>query len=154
MPRRDGKFFRRREAIKQVRRVLPASEGPTCRVLVKRRLTGGIIVLGGDYGRYGYPRIYALLGHASWQVSVSAVERIWRQEGLTTSSRIRPDYGPEFIKHAAREWLGWPEATVPTNFGSCHNFAESALMSVRRSTRLRAKPIPSGPAMYRASQTG
>ena len=46
------------------------------------RLTADIIALAKDYGRYGYRRIHALLGHAGWQVSLSVVERIWRREGL------------------------------------------------------------------------
>jgi len=68
---------RRREAIEQVRRVLPVSERRTCRVLGQhrstqrhrakddadeQRLTADIIALAKDYGRYGYRRIHALLG--------------------------------------------------------------------------------------------
>ncbi|WP_373280354.1 IS3 family transposase [Novosphingobium naphthalenivorans] len=93
---------RRREAIEQVRRVLPVSERRTCRVLVQHRstqrhrpkddaderhLTADIIALARDYGRYGYRRIHALLGHAGWQVSLSVVERIWRREGLKVPKR-------------------------------------------------------------------
>ena len=93
---------RRREAIEQVRRVLPVSERRTCRVLVQhrstqrhrpkddadeQRLTADIIALAKDYGRYGYRRIHALLGHAGWQVSLSVVERIWRREGLKVPKR-------------------------------------------------------------------
>ena len=36
----------------------------------ERRLTADIIALVKDYGRYGYRRIHALLGHAGWQVSL------------------------------------------------------------------------------------
>ena len=93
---------RHREAIEQVRRVLPVSEQQTCRVLVQhrstqrhrpkddadeQRLTADIIALVKDYGRYGYRRIHALLGHAGWQVSLSVVERIWRREGLKVPKR-------------------------------------------------------------------
>ncbi|WP_405053715.1 IS3 family transposase [Sphingobium sp. SJ10-10] len=93
---------RRREAIEQVRRVLPVSERRTCRVLVQhrstqrhrpkddgdeQRLTADIVALAKDYGRYGYRRIHALLGHAGWQVSLSVVERIWRREGLKVPKR-------------------------------------------------------------------
>lgn len=93
---------RRREAIEQVRRALPVSERRTCRVLGQhrstqrhpprddadeRRLTADIIALAKDYGRYGYRRIHALLGHAGWQVSLSVVERIWRREGLKVPKR-------------------------------------------------------------------
>ena len=93
---------RRREAIEQVRRILPVSERRTCRVLVQhrstqrhrpkedgdeQRLTADIIALAKDYGRYGYRRIHALLGNAGWQVSLSVVERIWRREGLKVPKR-------------------------------------------------------------------
>ncbi len=93
---------RRREAIEQVRRTLPVSERRTCRVLVQhrstqrhrsrddadeQRLTADIVALARDYGRYGYRRIHALLGHAGWQVSLSVVERIWRREGLKVPKR-------------------------------------------------------------------
>jgi hypothetical protein len=72
---------RRREAIEQVRRVLPVSERRTCRVLGQhrstrrhppkddadeQRLTADIVALAKHYGRYGYRRIHALLGHAGW----------------------------------------------------------------------------------------
>src|SRR3546814_8271864 len=52
-----------------------------------RRLEADIIALVKDYGRYGYRRIHALLGHAGWQVSLSVVERIWRREGLKVPKR-------------------------------------------------------------------
>ena len=93
---------RRREAIEQVRRALPVSERRTCRVLGQhrstqrhpprddtdeQRLTADIVALAKDYGRYGYRRIHALLGHAGWQVSLSVVERIWRREGLKVPKR-------------------------------------------------------------------
>jgi len=93
---------RRREAIEQVRRVLPVSERRTCHVLVQhrstqrhrpkddsgeQRLTADIVALAKDYGRYGYRRIHALLGHAGWQISLSVVERIWRREGLKVPKR-------------------------------------------------------------------
>lgn len=75
--------------------MLPVSERRTCQVLGQhrstqrhapkddtdeRRLTADIVALAKDYGRYGYRRIHALLGHAGLQVSLSVVERIWRRE--------------------------------------------------------------------------
>ncbi len=63
----------------------------------ERRLTADIIVLAKDYGRYGYRRIHALLGHAGWQVSLSVVERIWRREGLKV---------PKKQPKRRRLWLG------------------------------------------------
>ena len=38
--------------------------------------------LAGEYGRYGYRRITALLRREGWRVNYKRVERIWRQEGL------------------------------------------------------------------------
>ena len=45
-------------------------------------LTGRIIELASQYGRYGYRRVTALLQGESWQVNHKKVERIWRREGL------------------------------------------------------------------------
>ena len=45
-------------------------------------LTKAVIVLAGQYGRYGYRRITALLNRDGWQVGKDRVERIWRREGL------------------------------------------------------------------------
>jgi putative transposase len=78
------------------------SERLACRVLGQHRstqrkslkgrwddaaLTGDIIALATEYGRYGYRRITALLLAAGWVVNVKRVERIWRQEGLKVPSR-------------------------------------------------------------------
>ena len=48
----------------------------------EKRLTGRIIELASQYGRYGYRRVTALLQGESWQVNHKKVERIWRREGL------------------------------------------------------------------------
>jgi len=45
-------------------------------------LTTDIINLAGQYGRYGYRRITAMLHQKGWQVNHKRVERIWRREGL------------------------------------------------------------------------
>jgi transposase InsO family protein len=78
------------------------SERWACRVLGQHRstqrkipvgrsddvaLTGDIIALATEYGRYGYRRIAALLWAAGWVVNVKRVERIWRQEGLKVPHR-------------------------------------------------------------------
>jgi len=65
------------------------------------RLTGRIIELAAVYGRYGTPRINALLRHEGWRVNHKRVERIWRREGLKVP-RKQPKRG--------RLWL---------NDGSC-----------------------------------
>ena len=46
------------------------------------RLRNLVMELAGDYGRYGYRRITALLQQGGWRVNHKRVERIWRQEGL------------------------------------------------------------------------
>ena len=45
-------------------------------------LTAAIVRLAGQYGRYGYRRITALLRQEGWRVNHKRVERIWRREGL------------------------------------------------------------------------
>jgi putative transposase len=45
-------------------------------------LTGRIIELAAVYGRYGTPRITAMLHSEGWHVNHKRVERIWREEGL------------------------------------------------------------------------
>ncbi len=76
---------------------LGVSERRACRVLGQARstqrqepvrrededpLTRAILRLAGQYGRYGYRRITAMLRRAGWEVNHKRVERIWRQEGL------------------------------------------------------------------------
>jgi transposase InsO family protein len=46
------------------------------------RLTGRIVELASVYGRYGTPRIHAMLRREGWRVNHKRVERIWRREGL------------------------------------------------------------------------
>jgi len=41
-----------------------------------------VIDLASQYGRYGYPRVTALLRNEGWVVKHKRVERIWRREGL------------------------------------------------------------------------
>jgi len=45
-------------------------------------LTGSIVRLAGQYGRYGYRRIHALLRNCGWEVSHGRVLRIWQRESL------------------------------------------------------------------------
>ena len=53
-------------------------------------LTQAIIALAGQYGRYGYRRITALLQEDGWAVGKDRVERIWRREGLKIPKKQRP----------------------------------------------------------------
>jgi transposase InsO family protein len=45
-------------------------------------LVAQLIELAGEYGRYGYRRIAALLQHDGWKVNHERIERLWRREGL------------------------------------------------------------------------
>lgn len=45
-------------------------------------LTADIVRFAGQYGRYGYRRIHALLQSQGWEVSHGRVMRIWQREGL------------------------------------------------------------------------
>jgi putative transposase len=51
------------------------------------RLTGRIIEVAAVYGRYGTPRITAMLRNEGWRVNHKRVERIWRREGLKVPRR-------------------------------------------------------------------
>jgi transposase InsO family protein len=84
-------------AVDQVRAELGVSERRACRVLGQARavqrhtprvrddeepLTSRIVELASVYGRYGSPRITALLRTEGWLVNHKRVERIWRESGL------------------------------------------------------------------------
>jgi putative transposase len=53
-------------------------------------LTGAVIHLACQYGRYGYKKITALLQGSGWKVGRDRVERIWRREGLKVPKKQRP----------------------------------------------------------------
>jgi len=116
----------RRQAAEQVQQELAVSERRVCRVLGHPRstqrynihisddeeiLTGRIVALASQYGRYGYRRVTALLSLEGWRVNHKRVERIWRKEGLKVPPK-QPKRGrlwlndgsiirlrPEFPKH-------------------------------------------------------
>ena len=50
-------------------------------------LTSNIIDLAAQYGRYGTPRITAMLKRKGFKVNHKRVERIWRQQGLKVAKR-------------------------------------------------------------------
>ena len=93
---------RRRQAVAHVRDRLQHSERRVCRALHVSRssvryapqsrsdevpLTAAVIELAGQYGRYGYRRIHALLLSRGWSLCRSRVERIWKREGLKVPSK-------------------------------------------------------------------
>jgi hypothetical protein len=53
-------------------------------------LTTAIIALAGQYGRYGYRRVTALLNHGGWPIGKDRVQRIWRREGLQVPQKQHP----------------------------------------------------------------
>jgi putative transposase len=53
-------------------------------------LTSALIALAGQYGRYGYRRVTALLNQSGWPVGKDRVQRIWRREGLKVPQKQRP----------------------------------------------------------------
>ncbi|SHE30149.1 HTH-like domain-containing protein [Acidocella aminolytica 101 = DSM 11237] len=78
-------------------------------------LTQAIIALAGNYGRYGYRRITALLRAAGWEVGTDRVQRIWRREGLKVPQKQKP---------RGRLWL---------NDGSCTRRRDAGTVrSIRR----------------------
>lgn len=48
----------------------------------EKPLTGRIVQLAAVYGRYGTPRITAMLREEGWNVNHKRVERIWHESGL------------------------------------------------------------------------
>lgn len=53
----------------------------------EKQLRNRIVKLACDYGRYGTPRVTALLRMEGWIVNHKRVERIWREEGLKVPQR-------------------------------------------------------------------
>jgi putative transposase len=50
-------------------------------------LTKAVIEVAGQFGRYGYRRVHALLMAKGWSLSRSRVERIWKREGLKVPAK-------------------------------------------------------------------
>ena len=85
-----------------VQEIFQVSERKVCRALeqprstqryISRRpndedsLTLRVVELAGQYGRYGYRRITALLQQEGWRVNHKRVERLWRREGLKVPAK-------------------------------------------------------------------
>ena len=82
--------------MQQVREKYPVTERQAWRILGQSRttqryqpilrddeapLTASVIRLAGQYGRYGYRRVTALLDAEGWHVNHKRVERIWGARG-------------------------------------------------------------------------
>jgi len=93
---------RRRQWVERARQVFHVSERRACRVLSQLRATQrhklvapdgevmlveAIVRLAGEYGRYGYRRVTAMLRRKGWRVNHKRVERLWRREGLKVPSK-------------------------------------------------------------------
>lgn len=108
-----------------MRRVAGVSERRACRTLGQHRstqrkiphgradeelLTGDIIELARQYGRYGYRMVTGLLNRSGWHVNHKRVERIWRREGVRrirepSSGRIARRTVPQKQPKKGRLWL-------------------------------------------------
>jgi len=88
--------------VKGAQEVFQVSERRVCRALGQPRstqryvgrqagdegmLTLRLVELAGQYGRYGYRRITALLQAEGWKVNHKRVERLWRREGLKVPAK-------------------------------------------------------------------
>ena len=101
------------------------------------RLVQRMIALATQYGRYGYPRITAMLRHEGWMVNKKRVERLWRREGLKVPQRqpkrkrlwlhdgscirLRPLYrnhvwSYDFVHDRTREGRGFRMLTILDEF--------------------------------------
>ena len=88
---------RRRQTVAELRDCFAVSQRRACRALGLNRsgvrygpvpcgervtLARRIEELAGKHPRYGYRRIWAMLGREGWSVNKKAVHRLWRQAGL------------------------------------------------------------------------
>src|SRR5215210_1581812 len=88
---------RRREAVVHLQKTFEVSERRACRVLEQPRssqryvstkagkdaaLVERMVALSRENPRYGYRRVWALLGREGWAVNKKRVQRLWREAGL------------------------------------------------------------------------
>jgi putative transposase len=88
--------------VNAVQEIFQVSERKVCRALEQPRstqrylkqkskdeesLTLRVVEWAGQYGRYGYRRIRALLQQEGWRVNHKRVERLWRREGLKVPAK-------------------------------------------------------------------
>ncbi len=99
---------RRRQTVAEVRDRFAVSQRRACRALGLNRsgirygpvpcgervaLARRIEELAGTHPRYGYRRIWVMLGREGWSVNIKAVHRLWRQSGLKRAG-TRPTARP------------------------------------------------------------
>jgi len=84
----------------------------------EQRLIQRVKELAGQYGRYGYRRMTAMLKSEGWRMNRKRVERVWLNSGDVLSvlfdifmrwgipGYIRSDYWSEFIAKGVWQWLG------------------------------------------------
>jgi transposase InsO family protein len=65
----------------------------------EKSLTGRLIELAAVYGRYGTPRITAMLRDEGWAVNHKRVERIWHEAGLKVPKK-QPKRGRLWLNNA------------------------------------------------------
>ena len=93
----------------------------------EQALTGDIIALAKQYGRYGYRRVTALLRSAGWTVNRKRVERIWRREGLKVPQK-QPKRGSAVVERRGMHptaahlegcmgMIGWTIERLEISFG-------------------------------------
>ena len=96
-------------------------------------LTAAIIRLAGQYGRYGYRRVTALLRAEGWHVNHKRVERIWRREGLKVPKK-QPKRGRLWLNDGSciRLRPSWPNHVWAYDFvqGRTHDGKPFRMLTV------------------------
>src|SRR5215207_2305527 len=95
---------RRRRAAEHLQQRFEVSERRACRVVDQPRssqryvsmkagndvaLVQRMVALSTENPRYGYRRVWALLGREGWQVNKKRVQRLWREAGLEVTAKER-----------------------------------------------------------------
>jgi transposase InsO family protein len=76
-----------RRACRAIGQSLSTQRYKVKKLLDEDELTNRIINLANQYGRYGTPRITAILKREGFMVNHKRVERIWRQQGLKVAKK-------------------------------------------------------------------
>src|SRR5215472_4656026 len=164
--RRPGKLLsleRRRSAVAYARGQYGLSERHACRLLGQWRgsqrytptqrgdedaLTRAIVTLAGQYGRYGYRRITALLQHAGWHVGKDRVQCIWRRgaESPCPAGPPGPPVAGRRLVWAAPAGAGAPRLELRLRQRHDTRRAHAAPADPHRRIHSRVPGHPGGPA--------